>query len=380
MKTLLILWIVALATTVQTQRPDCMGFPEYPWFVDNPISCRAYFTCAYEGAEAIDNECPEPYNFNEEAQMCDSPINFPCEDTTPDPEDPPVTTTTPEPPTTTVRPPPPRNVCEGLPDGRLVNNPTGCRSFFECRNEVALPRQCDMGLNFNEELQMCDRPTFTPCSNDDFECPYFGISRWEVPGSCTEFNFCFAGQHRVEECAPGLTFDTKLALCALQENVDCTRDLCPIDNDIDNIVTHPSEFSCEEYYKCYDGIRELQYCAPGTHWNQERQRCERPEDAECSLPPDDTTTTTDPGVTDPIVEFECPPSDVILFLPHPLICQNYFVCIDEVPHERRCADRLLFDALLLDCNIAEDTTCADGATREVTKKTNYFIDYIARRF
>lgn len=188
--------------------------------------------------------------------MCNSPIDFPCQDPDdPDPTDPTDPTETDatetdatqtEPSTTTVRPPPPRNVCEGLPDGRLVNNPTGCRSFFECRNQVAFPRQCDVGLNFNETLQICDRPTFTPCSNDDFECPYFGISRWEVPGSCTEYNFCFAGQHRVHTCAKTLTFDTDISLCAPEENVECTRDLCPVYNDIDNMVTYPSEYDCEE--------------------------------------------------------------------------------------------------------------------------------------
>lgn len=233
---------MVLATTAQEHLPpDCKEFEEFPWFVNNPINCRAYWYCAYEGAEARPDECPEDYHFDEGQQLCNSPDEYPCID---DPEEPEPTE---EPPTsTTTRRPPPGNVCEGLPDGRFVNNPTGCRSYFECQNEVALPRQCDMGLNFNEERQICDRPTFTPCTNEDFECPYFGISRWEVPGSCVEYNYCFGGQHRVQTCAPGLTFNSKISLCAPQETVGCTRDLCPVVNDIDNIVTYPSEVDCEQ--------------------------------------------------------------------------------------------------------------------------------------
>lgn len=241
---MLILWTTVLVALARAQflEPDCSIFEYFPQFVNDPSSCRAYWFCNSKIEEPISDKCPVGYNFNERKQLCDSPIDYPCTD----PTDPPEHTTTPE-PATTVRPPrPPGNVCDGLKDGHLVNDPTLCRAFFECRNNVALPRQCDVGLNFNEELQKCDRPTFTPCSNDDFECPFHGISRWEVPGSCVEYNFCFSGQHRVQTCSEGLLFDSSIARCSLEENVECVRDLCPIDNDIDNIVTYPSENDCEQ--------------------------------------------------------------------------------------------------------------------------------------
>lgn len=391
MKSLLTLWTIVLAITlVQTQSfdpPDCSTFDEFPWFVDNPINCQAYWFCEREDSEAVIDFCPDGFNFNEESQLCDFPDVFPCDN----PENP---TTTPEDDTTTtVRPQPPRNVCEGLPNGRLVNNPTLCRAFFECQNDIAFPRQCDVGLNFNEELQICDRPSFTPCSNDDFECPFYGISRWEVPGSCNKYNYCFGGQHRVQTCADGLLFDSDISLCALEENVQCERDLCPITNDIDNIVTYPSEVSCEQYYKCYDNNRELQFCAPGTHWNQDNQRCERPEDANCELteePPTEEPTDeptdepteepTEEPTPEPPPEITCDPAEEPFLLPHPTICQNYFLCANEVAFERRCLDGLLFDALLLGCNLPDAATCADGATRRITKRRKYFIDHVVKRF
>lgn len=400
MKFLLTLWTIVLAVTlVQTQSfdpPDCSTFDDFPIFANNPINCQAYWFCGSADAEAIPDFCPDGYNFNEEKQLCDTPEEYPCEGpddptTTPDGSTDDTTETTSTESTTTARPPPPRNVCEGQPNGRLVNDPTLCRAFFECQNNVAFPRQCAVGLNFNEEMQICDRPSFTPCTNDDFECPFYGISRWEVPGSCNEYNYCFAGQHRLQTCAEGLLFDSSISLCSLEENVECTRDLCPITNDIDNIVTYPSEVSCEQYYKCYDNNRELQFCASGTHWNQENQRCERPEDANCELPTEPPTDPTEPPTdptteppteppTSPPFEIECEPAEEPFLLPHPFICQNYFLCVNEVGYERRCLDGLLFDALLLGCNLPDAATCAEGSTRQITKRRKYFMDHVARRF
>ncbi|KAG4079324.1 hypothetical protein HA402_008016 [Bradysia odoriphaga] len=208
---------------------------------------------------------------------------------------------------------------------------------------------------------ICDRPSLTPCTNDDFECPYWGISRWEVPGSCTEYNFCIEGQHRILRCAPGLVFDPELALCALEDETVCTRELCPLNGGIDNIVTYPSyDENCEEYYMCQGGNLELQRCAPRTHWNQERQRCERPEDAVCEVPP-------------PIV-IECPSGSLPVNVPHPTICRNYFLCINEVSHEQECSEGTLFDVITLRCVVANQANCAGGATVRIGTRKIYLVN------
>lgn len=162
------------------------------------------------------------------------------------------------------------------------------------------------------------------------------------------------------------------------------------------------------YYICYSGNRELQYCASGTHWNQERQRCERPEDAQCEVmfkqlfryayfvvtkmlllhqlyttvpptdetedPTDETEEPTDP-TEDPVI-IECPDEDGIHLIPHPLICQNFFICSRNTPPlPQRCIDGLLFDALLLQCNYAADTICADGASRKISKHKQFMLNH-----
>lgn len=139
----------------------------------------------------------------------------------------------------------PENICEGRHDGFFVSDPTGCRSYFVCMNGNSSSRQqCEMGFNFNEALQICDHSK--PCKDYDFECPLRGISNWVYPGNCTLYNFCFGGSHALRECAPGLHFDISMSECNFKEVVKCTREVCPNKNDIDNIVTVPSDSDCEQ--------------------------------------------------------------------------------------------------------------------------------------
>lgn len=139
----------------------------------------------------------------------------------------------------------PENICEGRPDGFFVNDPTGCRSYFVCMNgNTSTRQQCGMGFNFNEALQICDNSK--PCDDYYFECPLSGISNWVYPGNCTRYHFCFAGYHELRECAPGLHFDTSISECNFEEVVRCSREVCPNENDIGNIVTVPSDTDCEQ--------------------------------------------------------------------------------------------------------------------------------------
>lgn len=113
------------------------------------------------------------------------------------------------------------------------------------------------------------------------------------------------------------------------------------------------------YYMCHGGNLELQMCAPRTHWNQERQRCERPADAECE--------PTEP----PPITIDCPSEPGVTSVPHPTICRKFFLCFDERPIEQECSTGLLFDSIELTCKVAALATCADGATRRITKRINY---------
>lgn len=217
--------------------------------------------------------CPLGHNFNEEVQICDLPQNYPCT------EGEPVVPTTLAPPTTTEELLDESNVCHNRPNGYFVNNPAHCAAYWICDHEQAFEGSCLNDLNFNEELQVCDfqenfycenstdddaetdapetpigedatttedAPTTTTTPGLPFQCEADDIATYAIADSCTTYFLCFGGSVTIRKCAQGLHFDEVHGHCDLIERVRCLRGLCPAVNDADNIVTHPSENSCDE--------------------------------------------------------------------------------------------------------------------------------------
>lgn len=297
------MWSIAILVLVvvwpseqSTSRDDdpsspCYGQPNGR-FVNNPASCRAFWSCQDGTATAIN--CPVGYNFNEATQLCALEQDFPCISTTIPPiTDTPTTTeaTTTE-PTTPI--PSDREVCRGRPDGYFINNPSSCDAYWTCYNQQAYESFCPNGMNFNEPMQVCDNPGNYPCLDGDisssplpedttpeittpeattpepttpeipstiptdtteqeqetttlvppFRCPPKGIAAFPVPDTCTTYRFCFAGVLSIRSCAEGMHFDENMSRCDLADRLNCVRGLCPKENDPDNIVTHPSKNSC----------------------------------------------------------------------------------------------------------------------------------------
>lgn len=53
----------------------------------------------------------------------------------------------------------------------------------------------------------------------------------------------------------------------------------------------------------------------------------------------------------------CPPNGVAT-VPHKRSCQKYFMCFDGNPIEQRCADGLLYDHRIQNCNLEKDVRCS----------------------
>lgn len=225
--TILYLAAQIIPFAIANENRICQGIPDGR-FVNNPTSCAAYWLCL--GGETFGANCPDGLNFNEAEQLCDEYEFYPCTDGPP----------TPLPPTER----PPTSKCTGLPNGHFINNPVNCQAYWVCWNELPFNGTCPPDFNFNETGQLCDYPENYPCNQ--FICPPNGIHVFEKERSCTEFHFCFAGSHSVQSCAPGLHFSSELRHCVLPAVANCQRDRCPEENDINNIVTFPSEHSCEE--------------------------------------------------------------------------------------------------------------------------------------
>lgn len=259
--------VVMIFGVTEAQNNVCQGFPN-GYNVDNPVNCRAFWTC--QNGIPWDNECDIGYKFNQAEQSCDSPQNHQCVDvelpTTLEPTTEADEATTDAGEDTTIglnTPLPPIDIpdtdedvtypdnglpflCVGRPNGFLINNPANCRAFYVCIGEIAGIGECPPNFSFNEAQQMCDSQY--SCTDDivDGLCPIDGIHAFERVNSCNEFNFCFGGFHSIRRCADGLHFNSVEKRCDFPDQAVCLRERCPEFNDPQNIITYSSESSCEE--------------------------------------------------------------------------------------------------------------------------------------
>ena len=56
---------------------------------------------------------------------------------------------------------------------------------------------------------------------------------------------------------------------------------CPPRGSTD-IVFLPSK-NCNEYYICHNGVPNLFFCRPGSHWNADKEFCDLPANAGCNV-------------------------------------------------------------------------------------------------
>lgn len=122
------------------------------------------------------------------------------------------------------------------------------------------------------------------------------------PESCDHFYICSDGLGQLAPCPGGDWFDLSNQWCASPDTVDChlyttttTRPLLstldPIENGIDCPATDnpfviqflPSLIDCERYYICYHGHPKPMDCLDGFYWNQARQMCDYPSNANCPV-------------------------------------------------------------------------------------------------
>lgn len=265
--------IVTEPATTQAPFNPCATKPN-GWFVNDPSSCPAYFLCWNHRPRR--QVCQDYLPFNEAEQMCD--WQFECvdgEETT----------------TTAPTEPPPFNPCANKKNGFFANDERSCSAFFLCWNEVGHERNCEDNLPFNEKDQLCDwqfdcvdpitdepnettpsevTPT-TPKDGDSGEhtttvkeseedettdppttvhppptpnCPATGNVNIFHPGSCTKYWMCLSGVPHPRECADNLHFDSVQGGCNNIAAANCFRDICPIVDDPNNMVTHGSKTDC----------------------------------------------------------------------------------------------------------------------------------------
>ncbi|XP_045475619.1 probable chitinase 10 [Harmonia axyridis] len=123
-----------------------------------------------------------------------------------------------------------------------------CNSFYVCDNNQLVVQSCAPGLNWNMDSQMCDWPFKVKCANrKKYAQPFTnlenlmnkispdpystcaGNSFAPLKGDCNKYMHCLWGKYEIYDCAPGLHWNNDKQLCDWPDNANCQAD-----NDIDD--------------------------------------------------------------------------------------------------------------------------------------------------
>lgn len=199
-------------------------------FIDT-IDCRVYYTC--KNSQLVYQVCP-PGTYFEEGYYggCKEAEPPGCKYTWKTNTDIPVVTPEPD----------PKSDCKGQSNGFVYATDGNCRSYAICRQETSQDAECPIGFSYNPKSNICDIANNYLCEEDHM-CPPTGIHMFRKLGSCTEYNFCFAGKHLTKTCDNGLNFDTSQNKCATPDVAKCYE--CPLVDDPQTTITFEGTTSNE---------------------------------------------------------------------------------------------------------------------------------------
>ncbi|XP_071440536.1 chondroitin proteoglycan 2-like [Hetaerina americana] len=141
-------------------------------------------------------------------------------------------------------------------------NPKDCSTFYKCDRGIPVLIQCPKGLNYNNELRVCDYPWNANC------VPWDGGDGDSSSGEDSGSNE--SGSNSDSNASSGEVDD-----CPSESDLKCPSDL-PSD-----MFLLPNPKDCLTYYACDHGILTLMRCPEGLHYNRELKVCDYPWNADC---------------------------------------------------------------------------------------------------
>jgi hypothetical protein len=166
------------------------------------------------------------------------------------------------------------NKCPGSKCCALTRHETDCQIYYnQCSQTWS---RCPGNLHFNQATQTCDHPCNAGC------------------------------QHRRD-----------------------IRECCPTEGEV-----YEDPCSCEAYYSCRNGIKELVKCENGQQYNRVSRRCDSSCSGDCPKlfagKPECCASTS--GKPEP----QCPTTTYPIFLPHPSNARYFYQCLNGVRSCNRC--------------------------------------------
>ncbi|XP_065076078.1 uncharacterized protein LOC135699719 [Ochlerotatus camptorhynchus] len=318
--------------------------------VRNPRACNQFYVCVDQIGFSL--VCPDGLWFDEFHQICSPASQTYC------PLAPDVTT------------PSPYERCEGAENYSMLRNDFYCYRYYQCIDEVAYPMICRPGRWFDFERQVCDVSANVQCElrpgNPGPIVPTPGICIGATNGRfernwnhCNQYYLCVDEVGYPQICPDGLWFDENRQSCDRPENVYCplgastpaptpesrcygALDLSFVSND----------YYCYRFFQCWNGVPYPMICSGELWFSEEHQECRPQSEVSCEVidrppvvPPTEGICT---GVTD---------GRQVL---HPLFCNQFYVCIDQIGFRQLCPFGMWFDESRQNCFAPGEVDCPHG--------------------
>lgn len=105
-----------------------------------------------------------------------------------------------------------QDLCQDKPDNHLFANPEDCKSFFICRDQVAVPETCSVSFWFDPTRLVCALPEQGMCS--ELACLGYSSGFAGDPYECGLYHYCSADAVLYSGvCQNGLTFYPSSQAC-----------------------------------------------------------------------------------------------------------------------------------------------------------------------
>ncbi|KAK9881823.1 hypothetical protein WA026_017335 [Henosepilachna vigintioctopunctata] len=248
-------------------------------YLPDPVNCNSYYRCIL--GELKRQYCAGGLHWNRERGICDWPSNAKCREEA-----------TKRPPTTTILP-----VTEKTTTMSWWKPSESTQNWWETSQtthswwqtsqswwEVHSTTRKPVINTETSSLQIAD----SSCSN----------GKYYPHEKCNNFYVCDNDQLVVQSCAPGLHWNAERQMCDWPFKVKCINRKKLAEPFTEQATSlnklRPEPYSsctgnsfaavrtdCNKYMQCLWGKYEVYHCAPGLHWNNDKQLCDWPDNANC---------------------------------------------------------------------------------------------------
>ncbi|XP_059058830.1 mucin-2-like [Achroia grisella] len=357
-------------TAATTPSIICPDEPEVTFIVPHPELCNSFYVCI-DGV-STQEFCPDGYEYDFDRWSCvriapggctygQTTIPIGTSDIT-QPDSTTATTDDASATTESILTTTP-SIC---PPGTFGNvpHPELCNSYYLCTGGIPIQVFCPDGQEFDPELRTCVQIGPNGCT----------LSQTSTTGhtSSTVYSttsIAVTDDTTTSSETTSLSTESTTLTSTDQGSSDTTAAttpsiICPDEPEVTFIVPHPE--LCNSFYVCIDGVSTQEFCPDGYEYDFDRWSCVRIAPGGCTygqttIPigtsditqPDSTTATTDDAsaTTESILTTTpsiCPPG-TFGNVPHPELCNSYYLCTGGIPIQVFCPDGQEFDPELRVC-------------------------------